>query len=179
MEIGQALLSGRKFNEILTRNLRGRCEFLFFCCFFFLVSFAYQLSRHEFYFVLYKLLKERAKKKSKRKYIWSFCAALQVVGHKPARQPAGECVAEVFGGAKVFTPRTTTAYSKHLPTLAQCLCVCVCRCPSVRTVPGRAFPLHAKHSWPLSQGPQKSAPGAYKLITWSKGWSVRNAKRQS
>lgn len=43
----------------------------------------------------------------------------------------------------------------------------VCWTPG-RTVPGRAFPLHAKHFWPLSRRPQKSASSAYKLITCSK-----------
>lgn len=109
-------------------------------------------------------------KKPKKQRIWSFCAALQVVGPKPARSfiwrgEGGKLPSDSVRQKFLYlSPSTTfaTAYSKHFPTLARTMC-CHRRgvrrgrvwsgewWSSVRTVPGRAFPLHAKHFWPLSR----------------------------
>lgn len=69
-------------------------------------------------------------KKPKKQRIWSFCAALQVVGPKPARSfiwrgEGGKLPSDSVRQKFLYlspSPTFATAYSKHFPTLARTMC---------------------------------------------------------
>lgn len=152
------MLSYRKFNEILTRNARAECEF------FLPIVASWILFRS--LQVVQKKKKQWKEKRSKR--ISSFCAALQVVGHKPAKSPYKVCVENFPGeirkpaGKTLCCPPHNNCIFKALTNTGAAECAVAhlltltpapmdCSGLSGRTVPGRAFPLHAKHFWPLSR----------------------------
>lgn len=89
------------------------------------VSFSYQLSRHEFYFALYKLYKKKNNEKKNEVNVFQVFVPLYklLAISQPSRLIRSVWktfrAKSVSQQAKLYVVRpTTTAYSKHLPTLA-------------------------------------------------------------